>query len=120
MNKRIKDRWIAALRSRKYKQCKGVLHDDNGYCCLGVLCDLHSKSKQGKEFGLKFEFKNGSYGIKYYYDNNVGILPEVVKEWAGLDDTDPILSEKLEKSASDLNDSGKKFHEIADFIERNL
>lgn len=41
MNKGIKDRWITALRSEKYSQTKGNLRDDEGYCCLGVLCDLY-------------------------------------------------------------------------------
>jgi hypothetical protein len=27
---------IAALRSGKYEQTKGCLHNDEGYCCLGV------------------------------------------------------------------------------------
>lgn len=33
-------RWIEALESGRYTQTTGVLHDDNGYCCLGVLCDI--------------------------------------------------------------------------------
>ena len=37
MPKEIKDKWIAALRSGKYKQGKYRLENDGGYCCLGVL-----------------------------------------------------------------------------------
>lgn len=42
MKKEIADRWVAALRSGKYKQGKGELHDkvNNTYCCLGVLCEI--------------------------------------------------------------------------------
>ena len=32
--------WIDALRSGKYKQTYGRLHDEKGFCCLGVACDL--------------------------------------------------------------------------------
>lgn len=39
-----KEDWLAALRSGKYKQGHGVLRDkDNGFCCLGVYCDLTSE-----------------------------------------------------------------------------
>lgn len=46
--KELKERWIAALRSGEYKQCKGRLHqvirnhkDYGGYCCLGVFCRVN-------------------------------------------------------------------------------
>ena len=31
---------VAALRSGKYKQCTGALRKDDGFCCLGVACDV--------------------------------------------------------------------------------
>lgn len=38
MPKAVKDKWLKALRSGKYKQGQGMLRDDEGgYCCLGVL-----------------------------------------------------------------------------------
>ena len=36
----IKKRLIVALRSGDYKQTRGALCEDGGYCCLGVLCEL--------------------------------------------------------------------------------
>lgn len=33
-------KWIDALRSGEYKQTKETLQDKNGFCCLGVACDL--------------------------------------------------------------------------------
>ena len=51
MNQKIKERWVKALRSGKYKQGKGWLRKSSGpkkkseFCCLGVLCDLAVKSK---------------------------------------------------------------------------
>lgn len=35
--------WIDALRLGKYKQTKGMLQGREGYCCLGVACDLFIK-----------------------------------------------------------------------------
>lgn len=39
MPKKLKARWLKALRSGKYKQGKGSLYDPNTktFCCLGVL-----------------------------------------------------------------------------------
>lgn len=36
----FKKKWVAALRSGKYKQGQYRLHDtaEQGYCCLGVAC----------------------------------------------------------------------------------
>ena len=36
----MKAKWIAALRSGKYQQSWGALRGYDGYCCLGVLCDV--------------------------------------------------------------------------------
>lgn len=36
----IKEDWIKALRSGKYKQGTGCLRKGNEYCCLGVLCEV--------------------------------------------------------------------------------
>lgn len=46
-------KWIAALRSGKYKQAKGELQNEKGYCCLGVACKvLISENKQYKIDGF--------------------------------------------------------------------
>lgn len=41
--KTFKRKWIAALRSGKFKQGHGRLfdHKENSYCCLGVACKVH-------------------------------------------------------------------------------
>lgn len=45
MDAELKAKWIAALRSGEFKQTRGYLKDDAGYCCLGVLCKV-----QGADF----------------------------------------------------------------------
>lgn len=37
MPKEMKQRWVEALHSGKYKQAQGALEKEGGYCCLGVL-----------------------------------------------------------------------------------
>lgn len=40
MNPEFKAKWVAALRSGEYKQCKNSLRQEDGFCCLGVACDI--------------------------------------------------------------------------------
>lgn len=111
MNPRIKARWLKALRSGRYKQATGALRNDDGYCCLGVLCDLARRSKIGKwDDDANFEGCSSD-------------LPEVVAEWAGLDSSDPYVptSGGRRVALSNLNDYGRlTFKQIADYIEKSL
>lgn len=46
-------KWCAALRSGKYQQGKGQLQTKDGYCCLGVACDVFiPENKRDEIFGL--------------------------------------------------------------------
>ncbi len=51
MNQRIKEMWVKALKSDEYIQGQGalrkVMDGITGHCCLGVLCDIHSKETGG-------------------------------------------------------------------------
>jgi hypothetical protein len=40
MDKELKAKWIAALRSGVYHQTRGSMKDFDGYCCLGVLREI--------------------------------------------------------------------------------
>jgi uncharacterized protein (UPF0128 family) len=121
----IKTKWVAALRSGEYEQTEGVLRNGNGYCCLGVLCDLYSK-----ETGMKW----WDGGSKYAMHGNDTMLPHEVRVWAHLADefgayveveTDeggathpPYLANP---SLTELNDRWNyDFKQIADVIEQQL
>lgn len=107
-------KWVATLRSGEYKQTRGVLHDANGYCCLGVLCDLYRKEVGGEwvadDKGIFF--KTNSPQI----NNELGayVLPYSVYAWAGLTHGD-------ETSVVGLNDDElKDFAYIANYIQEYL
>lgn len=102
MDQKIKAEWIAALRGEKYKQIKGCLHDDGGYCCLGVLCEIVG--------GPKWE----DHGLTYFFDGDDTMPPDTIKDRAGIGE------EVAEKFAAMNDNDGKSFAEIADFIEKNL
>ena len=43
MDLTVKQMWLDALRSNRYRQSQGGLSTVWGFCPLGVLCDLYSK-----------------------------------------------------------------------------
>lgn len=101
--KEFKEKWVKALRSGEYKQCTSQLHDKGRFCCLGVAAVLAGKRPR--------DLKGGHIG----YDCTIKPFdgfPEILthKNWSN--DTAGILSQ--------MNDEGKSFSEIADYIEKNL
>jgi hypothetical protein len=106
MNKTLKDKWVAALRSGQYRQAKEYLHVPNlGYCCLGVLCDIYDDTKWTDNAHTQYNF--GTMTRCTY--PTLGWLDEI-----GLSDND---AEYL----TILNDNeNKTFDEIAGWIETNI
>lgn len=115
MNSEIKDKWLKALRSGKYKQTTGVLKASDSYCCLGVLCDVYSKTK--KKSGIKFDDFN-----QFFDGENLklSILSDRIINWAELSGNEIEPSRDNHATLMVLNDSGKTFLEIADIIEKHL
>jgi hypothetical protein len=116
MNQRVKELWVAALRSGKYTQSRNALRTVSGYCCLGVLCDIAAKETDMGEWvntvhGWKFVPKDRQYG------STSDILASPVMEWAGLTKRNP---DTKDGSLAYNNDHGKSFLEIADMIEAEL
>ena len=122
MNPRIKQRWLEALRSGEYKQINLNLQNSDGFCCLGVLCDLHAKER-----GMNWVRQTDGYELY----GETQILPLSVQEWAGLDnDVGGMVDFEYERdgvmyvtseSLPEINDSwNKNFNEIADLIETQL
>lgn len=97
MDKKLKAKWVRALRSGKYKQGPFYLHSTakDTYCCLGVLGKVLRKSD------------------KVLADNKSMITP---KDWG-------VLSTNAIDDLVRMNDSTndpKTFAEIADYIEATL
>lgn len=130
MNPQVKEKWVNALRSGEYEQGTEKLRSVNGYCCLGVLCDLYSKEK-GTEWKFRGNEETNLQPMDYwYFDGESEFLPETVKEWAGFDIKSPTVRVDVEEdgedpwfyndSIADLNDSGYTFTAIANLIEQQF
>ena len=93
--------WIDALRSGKYRQAQYRLKSDEGYCCLGVLCDL-ARVDGGPGW---------SDGLYRVID---GQLPHQMARFMG-------LTQRAQNRLADLNDkSCTPFPQIADYIEQRI
>ena len=116
MNKKVKQKWIAALESGDYKQGKNFLKNKNKFCCLGVLCDLYAKETGKGKWNNRNRFTDEKDDIGDSQTLTLGVM-----EWAGLDEANP--SFKLDDDITSLaneNDKGRSFKHIAVLIEENL
>lgn len=98
--------WIKELRNPETKQCRNTLlrtdGDQKSYCCLGVL---------GHKV-LHFEIEQGIRAHEPLLRSHSGY---VSKAWLA----DSLISHSLQSDLGGMNDSGKSFPEIADFLEAN-
>lgn len=98
MKPELKAKWVAALRSGKYRQAKEFLYEANGggYCCLGVLgCVLGIDQET---LAYKGNMDGAAYNFVYEHINK----------------------EQASNLAIRMNDAGVPFSEIADYIEAHL
>lgn len=98
MNKDLKNKWVAALRSGNYIQGKRFLQscegDHTAYCCLGVLIDV--------------------YDSDFFNSNNPGDGYDLIKCDLG-------LSSEQVRNCWIMNDrENRSFNKIADYIQENL
>lgn len=116
MDAKIKARWIKALKSKKYKQGKAALKTEEGFCCLGVLCDLYAKAHKLKwKDGCKANQGMTACSRLGRFPTLIR-LPAKVRDWAGLKQNDPQIG--LKKLS--MNDEGMDFKNIALLIDSAL
>lgn len=102
--KKFKKDWLKALRSGNYKQGESELRaSNNTYCCLGVAAHIA---------GCK------SITSKGWIENTRGLsqpirgiikVPEILRGTKG-----------IPRKLANMNDRGKTFKQIANYIEKNL
>ncbi len=108
-----KAKWLAALRSGDYKQAKNILcevnyYKDLSYCCIGVKMNLDGVPRLPS--GLMFDLRNMPRTTS---DG------EHVFQWIVYMEQRGVPTEQT-RILAEMNDSGKTFLEIADYIETNL
>lgn len=120
-------KWLAALRSGKYRQGYGHLRKNDRFCCLGVACDIFQDHLDVRAYNydtIPYLYKPRKKGNGAF---SSVVLPENIKNMLKLHTNDGKVLNNLRlsngdevDSLADLNDSGHaSFNQIADFIEEN-
>jgi len=108
MDKTLKRKWVKALRSGQYRQGKKVLCRSTPrgdyFCCLGVLADV-----RGEKWVEASKDGNGILAIA-----DVPERYETQLYGYGL------LLNKHRDLLIEMNDTGKRFTTIANWIEKNI
>ena len=107
---------VKALRSGRYRQARLALHYEDGFCCLGVACDISGLG----EWRAGFPSRDQAYVVDERGSSETR-LPEAVMRYYGF--SGPEGGRFTEYSGghrvtlSGLNDAGASFDKIADVIE---
>lgn len=99
MDPEKKAAWVKALRSGEYKQAHGRLRDGDSFCCLGVYCDIR---------GATWDCGAASWCGRA--SRNLS-LPDGLRGEVGAE---------AQEDLSFMNDNGKTFDDIAEWIEAKL
>jgi hypothetical protein len=134
MHKNIKEKWVNALRSGKYRKGRNRLcaiskNGNKSWCCLGVLCDLYIAENPG-DLKSTIQFDGWTRKDVVDYDGGFGlttmaILPNKVAGWAGIASRNgQFINQRTSQDTclAELNDctkSKRSFKRIADIIEKN-
>jgi hypothetical protein len=101
MDKKVKAKWLKALRSGRYEQSANCLRSDkSSFCCLGVLCQI-VKPRDWEQTGGGWYFSEDAYSYP---------PPDFLKQVG--------LHSKSAKRLARMNDKGRDFEYIARQIER--
>ena len=96
MIEQLLNNWLAALRSGELSQTTGRLSDGTSYCCLGVLCKV-----AGRELFASDEPDDDDVGPNAW---NYRFVRETI-------------GGRFTEGLTEMNDQGKTFLQIADFLE---
>lgn len=119
MPKRLKNKWVKALRSGEYGQTQGTLCDGNGnFCCLGVLEHIVLDGKVEHYPGRHTGYKG--LPSRTFYD----YADIEVKGYTLADDKTLWHLVSMNDAIKDLPSGREKpannFKTIADWIEENV
>ena len=111
MNRKLKAKWLQALRSGSYRQTSGELANDEGtkFCCLGVLADIQ---------GCTWKIGRNGEGLVPVNKANRSIVPNS-DDWLPPTRAGG-LSHDTQEALASMNDDGASFKKIAAYIEKNL
>ena len=124
MNKRIRAEWVKRLRSNEYTKMKGMLHNKDCFCVMGILCDIYLE-----EHDEQWEEHAESDKIGLLIHGTSANIPQEVVIWSGLGTRQPLINISTIHGSPHrvpliaLNDNANynySFKQMADLIEEQL
>lgn len=115
MDTKLKEEWVAALRSGKYQQGTEVLRDEfKEFCCLGVLCEIDPEVTWSEnDAGYKYKEEPDRL-LTTQFDDGDDYQESPLLEKYG-------ITVQIQEVLIRLNDEEQlDFNGIADFIEEGL
>jgi hypothetical protein len=126
-----------ALESGNFPQAKGALRTEDGFCCLGVACELYRQATGMGQWAYP-HYSVDMVPRRYIFNLNgyehANYLPPQVADWYGLTEGNPVLPIDIEVWqafarqhpeavtglcwAATLNDEGMSFTDIAQGFRR--
>ena len=116
------DAWLHALRSGRYQQVTGQLRKGDGFCCLGVFCDLNQDKDNKWIRDNDFEYMRPSGHLS----SEGAVLPNIFVDMLHemhlnavyeYPDVKRISMDDFHECLVSLNDRYFNFNQIADVIE---
>lgn len=108
----VQEKWVSALESGNYKQCRARLRKRNldnseEFCCLGVACEILDIPR------TLYNYEGVPTGFE--------CLPDAATKILGLHSQSGILATKTDShnTLTLMNDDGNSFVEIAAYIRAN-
>ena len=107
-------KWLEALESGAYAQTGNRLKDSNGFCCLGVACEVLGVAAT----------KSENVEEPWMYEGESLLCPLSIVEKLRLrsnngDIADPPAGDPNGRTLAEMNDVGASFSEIAAFVRAN-
>jgi len=110
------DAWIVALKSGKYPQITMTLRNKNGYCSMGVLCDISGKGKWSL-----YKPKSAVMQSYDFIGEEFLVISTPPKGWLDVEWETELGTITLTTHLMTLNDREKwSFSQIADFLDTEV
>jgi hypothetical protein len=99
VQKLIVQHWAAALRSGAYSKTKHVLKNAEGYCCLGVLCEIHEIPSKNEGGMFCYMFPSGENGSSMppqsWFEATTGLPQNYADRLAHINDAEETFADVI-------------------------
>lgn len=109
--------WVEDIETTDEQQIKSYLHTDEGFCCLGRLCEVAGLDSEIIDVHSPNRYFSYGEGMT---SNSVMPPPEAY-DWLGIEEDERVFGETFDLGKyATMNDEGKTFKEIGAQIREDF